>query len=451
MSGSVDDFLNSERSEGLLETEGSFSLNLREAARKMAVFGQSERALWTLKFGQAFYRLQCRTLELTLTKDAWYLDGLGALEEIDLNRLRENLAKLGLEGGQTAEAFLAVGLSALSVPGEDGSVLQAACWVHQGRVEPILGEGVDVPASFKGQTLVLQFEKGSAPSLPQSAWENHFSYSTMDIYQWLSHKRVLLNNAYSTQFMAPRTDLLWLEYLGCGVTLRDISLTPTGKTRAHLGETVHQSKQNYTSKLRWKGQTPRQRSIVILARDQLEGPTEIYPVVAGCVLEPFLDHGLCNGFKLIMTADDCPTDLGHNQLRKSPELDALLESCKPALNHALDLMLSSVSEKKGPGVVKKPKTPILADAAPSCMGCFSLFTIPFLLAEPLTGSFVAAFFGGPPGFYFWYSRRQRGKEFQELKSSAANILKERKRELEQQGYTPAVENAQPISSPRSPN
>jgi hypothetical protein len=433
MSGSVDDYLKSERSGGALENEGSFSINLREAARKMAVFGQSERSLWTLKFGQAFQRLECRTLELAVTSDAWYLDGLEGLKELDLRLLRESLSKLGLEGGQSAETFLAVGLSALSVPADDGKALEAACWVHQDRIEHILGEVEEVPASLKGQALVLQFEKGSAPALPQSAWENHFSYSTMEIYYWLSHQRLLLNNTYSTQFMAPRTELLWLEYLGAGVSLRDLTLTPTGRAMANIGETSYKNKQNYTARLRWKGTTQRQRSIVILATDGLKGPTEIYPVVAGCVLEPFVDHGLCDGFKIILTADDCPTDLGHNQLRKSPELEALIESCKPPLLHAIELMLSSTSEKKSPTVVKKPKTPFLADAAPGCMGLLGLVSLPVIFSEPIVGSLITAFFGGPSGFYFWYSRRQRGKEFDELKSEAGEILEERKKALEQQG------------------
>jgi hypothetical protein len=430
VSGSVDDYLDSERLGGALENEGSFSINLGEAARKMAVFGKTDRALWTLKFGQAFQRLGCKILELSITSDAWYLDGLESEHNLDFQILRKALSKLGLEGGNTAETFLAVGLSALSVPVEDGSALEAACWVQGGHIEHILGEVEEVPASLKGQALVLQFEKGSAPALPRSAWENQFSYSTMDIYCWLSHRRALLNNSYSTQFMASRTELLWLEYLGVGKTHQDLRLTPTGRTVASLGETVEQSKQNYTAQLRWKGTARRDRSIVILARPDLAGPTEIHPVVAGCVLEPYNDCGLCDGFKVIVTADDCPSDLGHNQLRKSPELDALIETCKTSLDHALEVMQSTTTNKKSPSVVKKPKTPIAADVAPGCLGFFGLIMMPFVFSEPITGTIITAFFGGPSGFYFWYSRRQRGKEFADLKSEAHVILEERKKALE---------------------
>ena len=430
MSDSIDDYLHGERSGGAMEDEGSFSINLREAARKMALFGQHEQTAWTLKFGQVFQKLGCRRLEITRTSDAWRLDGIGAQSELDLPYLKSSLPKLGLGGGQQAEDLLAVGLSALTIPDKEGHSLGSACWVQDSRVEHLYGEMDELENPPNGPTLLLLFPRDASPPLPQSLWENSFSYSTMEVFlKTGASSGVQLNNIYSTQFLLPPGEMLWLEYLGIGKVHQDLTLTPTGETRCELGEQIAKRKLAQSSHLRWKGTAEgRSRSIVILAKKNLADRTEIYPVVAGCVLSPVLLADLPEGFKIVVTADDCPTDLGHNQLRKSPELDALVESCRPSLLHAVELMLSTTRDKK-PTVVSKPQTPLLADVAPGCMGCIWLFTIPIIFMEPIGGTIFSLFFGGPPGFYFWFSRRQRGKEFDQLTNEAQGILSVRKAEL----------------------
>ena len=436
MSQDVDDYLQGVRSGGALEEEGSFSINLREAARKMALFGQQEQGAWTLKFGQVFQRLGCRRLELIRTSDIWRFDGIGAQRDLDLVALKHSLPKLGLGGGQEPEDLLAVGLSAMAVAGPNEQALESACWVQNSEIELLYGNLDKLQSRPKGPTLILWFPKDASPPLPRSLWENSFSYCTMEIfYKTGSTSGVQLNNIYSTQFMIPPGQMFWLEYLGVGQTQQDLTLTPTGETSCELGETISKNKLARSSHLRWKGTAEgRGRSIVILAKKDLEGRTEIHPVVAGCVLAPIRATGLPEGFKIVVTADECPTDLGHNQLRRSSELKELIESCKPPLRHAIELMLTTTLEKR-PTVVKKPRTPLVADAAPGCMAFFWLFTIPFLFAEPFIGTFVSLFFGGPPGIYFWYSRRQRGKEFDELIQDAHGLLNSRKAELNAQGPT----------------
>jgi len=93
-------------------------------------------------------------------------------------------------------------------------------------------------------------------------------------------------------------------------------------------------------------------------------------------------------------------------------------------------MRSTVSnEDQKRTVVNKPKTPLVADVAPSCMGFFLIFTVPLAFVEPLTGAVLSLFFGGPPGLYFWYSRKQRNREFEEMKDVASRVLNSRMQEL----------------------
>ena len=444
MSQDIDDYLQGERSGGAMEEEGSFSINLREAARKMALFGQQEQGAWTLKFGQVFQRLGCRRLELTRTSDIWRFDGIGAQRDLDLITLKKCLANLGLGGGQGPEDLLSVGLSAMAVAGTNEQALDSACWIQHSEVELLYGNLDKLQDHPKGPTLILWFPKNASPPLPRSLWENSFSYSTMEIfYKTGTTSGVRLNNIYSTQFMIPPGKMFWLEYLGVGQTHQDLTLTPTGQTSCELGETTGRTELATSSHLRWKGTVEgRSRSIVILAQKDLEGRTELHPVVGGCLMAPVRATGLPEGFKIVVTADECPTDLGHNQLRRSHELEALIESCRAPLRHAIELMLTTTLEKS-PTVVKKPRTPLVADAAPGCMTFFWLFTIPLLFAEPFIGTFVSLFFGGPPGFYFWYSRRQRRKEFDELIEDAHGVLNSRKEELSQVRKLNAAEQGIP--------
>jgi len=178
----IDEFLHSERQGGSISGEGSFSINLREAVRKMALFGQTKQEAWTLKFGQAFCRLGCKELEISRMQDYWRLDGRGASRKLSLSVLKQCLSKLGLGGEQQAEDFLAVGLSALSVPTSEGKALEAACWVEDFVSEPLFGEWEEGSEEVQGPTLFLRFSKDASPPLPRSLWENGFAYSTMAVF-----------------------------------------------------------------------------------------------------------------------------------------------------------------------------------------------------------------------------------------------------------------------------
>lgn len=425
----IDKFLQEERSRGDLADEGSFRIDLREAARKMALFGQVEQGAWTLKLGQAFCRLGCRELEITRTSDRWQFDGTGPERSLDRVELRRCLAKLGLGGGQEAEDFLAVGLSALAVPTPEGKMLEAACWVEGFESEPLFGEWEDDEPSLQGPSLILRFSRDSSPPLPRFLWEDSFSYSTMPVFYKMGREsRILLNNTFSTQFMARgEKGRFWLELLLKGREIRDLALVPTGRTLAELGEKIlDHSHLQLTSEARWLGVArERDHSIVILARKDLAGPTEIYPVVAGCLLQPVTRHNLGDGFKIVVTAEHCPCDLGHSQLRDSPELEQLIESCKSPLQQALELI--EIGKHK---LVQKPKTPFVADVIPGCMGCIWLWTLPALFVEPLTGIVVGLIFGGTPGFYFWYTRKRCREKFEERKTGLDRLLEERGEQVE---------------------
>lgn len=420
---SLDDFLEGERSGGAIDSEGSFSLNLQAAARKFALFGQRDRALWTLKLGQGFERLGCTSLELSRDVTTWYLKGCGC-RPLDFPALQKSLSTVGLSGAGAAEDFLAVAIGALSVSEGGWEGLVGARWCAE-ESHLIFGEPAEYQAQPGQQVLILEFPKGQAPSLPIPTWKKSFVYSRMAVYhQDIMRPRVHLNDHLSADVMREE-EPVWLEYLSRGTKV-DLNLASAGGTVTSLGSPVPTSDIAFCSKMRWHGPGPEgEPSCVIMVRDGAVGATQIHPVVAGCFLEPITTTKLAPGMKIVVNGDSCPTDLGYTKLREGPDLDALIESCREPALRSINLLLEHVNTETE-SVVAKPKTPIVADAAPGCMGCFSLCGLFLLTSEPVSALIFTGVMGAPPGLYFWYSRSQRTKEFTVLKRATDKVLRERR-------------------------
>lgn len=431
MSEHIDEFLEAEGVDGTLDSEGSFSLNLREAARKFALFGQRQRSLWTLKIGQGFERLGCHSLEISTTKDSWMFVGRGC-RRLDLDHLHTSLSTVGLSGSSEAENFLALGIGALSISrGREGLI--GARWVGA-RSELIFGEADDIPSSPGCEILVLQFPGGEAPAFPHLIWGQNFAYSTMEItYCFEADRRSHLNGANSANFMRPETPL-WMEYLADGHSSKDLRLNTAGQTHLNLGPEVPWQPFGFASRIRWRGQSERcSSSIIVMVHDQAAGASVIHPVLAGCLLESLATPELPEGFSIVLNADSCRTDLGHTKLREGPELEALIDSCRQPISDAIEILLDRLKGERS--MVTKPKTPLAVDLAPGCLGCLSPFCLPLFFIDPYTATAVFSLMGGLPALHFWLSRSKRNQEFEVLKLDADRLLRQRRNQLTKEAAT----------------
>lgn len=436
MTESVDDFLRRETSSGAVESEGTFSLNVVAAARKFSEFGQAARSLWTLKLGQGFQLLGCRELHFIESAGRWTFRGVAPGRALDRNRLLSSLGVAGLRSEREAEDLLALGMGALAaVEGPDR--LKGACWVSD-QIYPIFGveRELQIDLAADEVALILDFAEGRAPKLPFDEWGRRFCYAPMAIATCGTdpNKLSYLNDPHSAKYLA-EDGLFWLEYLGQGIDHATLRLNPTGNPRSSLGDPIPVLKLPQTAQLGWLGVCPgRADSIIVMARDGLAGKSQLLPTIGGCLLDPVSLDNFPEGFKIVVAADDCPTDLGHNKLREGFELTRLVEDCRPVLLHAIELMKDSLAKERT--VVDKPVTPLAADVPPGCLSALSMVALPFVWIEPISGFLCLLFLGGPPGVYFWLSRRTRNKEFGELKQTAGTLLQARQEEIVNQ-ITPA--------------
>lgn len=380
MEESVEQYLEQAKARGEVDSEGAFRVDLAEAARKFAQFGQVDQALWTLKLGQCFHALECGRLLIKPTQSRWVLEGLSSKLQLDPVRLKRSLSRLGLAERPQAEDHLAMALSALSA---SESPLLGARWTGE-ESHSILGEVSPVRVTPGDQTLVLQFAKGEAPRFPHELWGRQFTYSPMKIALKSASSMIRLNHQGSNSFLREKRPFEF-EYLARGRLQQTLKLRPTGHTERELGQELRTHDSELSSRVRWFGLSPiRVDSLTILMSSETTRPTRVFPLVAGCLLEPLAAPSLPAGFTLILNAESCPTDLSQRKLREGPELSLLLSSCVNSLIHLINLALDSVDEAaKGEGRVAKGGVLSLIPVA-GCLvagepGLGLLFSVPAVL------------------------------------------------------------------------
>ncbi len=324
-------------------------MSLREARAKLAHFGQTDPDLWTLQFAQMFCRLGAWEVTIQADGSRWHFVSHDTQQ--DLNPGDLDLAF----SSASPEKHLALGLCGLSV-----QPLVGAAWNHQ----VVFGE---VENTLPG--LTLAFEPGKAPRFPKKLWSKLLCFSPT---RFLYHRSCL---SRPSNFCP---DTHWLELLWCDAEDSSMLVRPTGGSIHQMGIPQVRTTLRLASDLCWAGSADGQGSCLIQVRPGLTGPTQFYPVQAGCLLNSFVEADFPPGFRIIFGADGLPVDLGQRDLRQGPERQAALKKMIAPFEKALEVLTASI---RSDDRVVKPATLGLFDLPAAMLAVPAAAALPGLKPE----------------------------------------------------------------------
>jgi hypothetical protein len=429
MEDSLNEFLDRTRAQGELDSEGVFRLSLESARRKLAEFGQSESGIWTLQFAQAFYELGCRNLQITEGSDSWFLAPVdhqvtdpGFVEEL-------KATELSFEGRKTPAQRMILGLCGVSQLS-----LERAVWCTGSESFTLLGPD---RAALKTSTrenpgLRLLFKSGAAPPFPAKLWRQRLSYSPLQV----QFQKTILNRETRSPILGTDREAYWLEYLFDAHDGEVLDLRPAARPNAErFPERTDLSIYGSGRKIRVRWWEDKETKLVpdavtILVRDSLTESARFHPIKSGCLLESFEEPDFPEGFDVIFSADECDTDLGQMQLLDNAARRRRVQALVPLFKRVLEILFRLVAETED--VVKKKRTPIMADLGPGFMGIIGIASLLGSIVTPIL-LLPAGLLTGLPGFYFWYSRKSRRKEFTHTREVLLSIIEERRYRLDLYG------------------
>ena len=325
---SVERMLENVRMAGALQSEGTFTVDLAEAALKMSQFGQVDASVWLLSLGRAFHRLGCSALEIRLLTSGWIFRGRQPRSSVDQEKLQRALVRFGFEEESSPEREIAVAVCALAALPDAGQRPLAAWWTEADKLIPLLGSGHQRQALGEGEcALTLRFA-GKIPDglLPRILWRDRFAFSPLAISFATGHDSLSALNGHGGLFEAGEP---WLEYR---VDPEEPALVTLGGASARMAlATVSSGDDSVYARWAWRQTAEDTRGSVVVYVQAGKQNTVVHPVRAGCLLEPFRASSLPGGFRVVVDAGDCPTDISGMALREGPEKSALMSGLQRPL------------------------------------------------------------------------------------------------------------------------
>lgn len=391
---------------GSLESQGQFTLDLAQASRKLADFGQLRPELWTLLLGQAFHGLRSPWLAITVERDGWLFRAGLPQRALDRKLCQSALSTLGLQSEATPERDLAVALCALACLSESSFRLRRARWSEPGGSWSLLGEA-EPAAGLPAEEVQLQlnFAARTAPAFPVSLWRERFLFSQLPITLGSGHSQKPLSQAERLSRYLPERHP-WLEYRSDPPVGRGHRLAGSTAVEGDPGQLVSGRR----SHLLWREIDPTSQRSVLLFAYPLQGVSTLHPVRQGCLLEPLPLPDAPPGFRIYSEASECPTDLSQLELRQSPERAEMERDALRHLVSALDLIGGAIESR--PSFLPKSRSSFLGDIPAGFMAMIGSLVV--LIPPSLEALSFGGLMLGLPGFYFYYSRSQRRREFREL-------------------------------------
>ncbi len=422
------DFLSAQRSAGWMDSEGTFRVDLSEATRKLAEFGQTDPFHWTLQFAQAMCALGCKHITVHNSSAHWYLEVSEGTSYPFRLSTRNALPEFNLGSVETPDDRLLLGICGLTTLG-----LTGAFWQASGFLLNLFGVPDDsvTAEENKGNGLLLLWPPGKAPHFPEGLWtERLLFYPGLVTFgkrsiRWAEGSEVLLAGHGLRE---PH----WMEYL---VALnRGQHFQTTGS-----GHPFYERKQDGTAgraggrskgiRVRWHeeqiSQLPSEQAIVY-ARGGLFGATRFHPVKHGCLLEPFLQPEYPEGFEIYFSADTLKADISQLSLLENEARLARLVEITPIVLKAVDIMFTTIGSSQL--MAHARKTPLSADVAPTSLGVIAMGT---LLMQGLTfaGLVLSTALACPVAAYFWLSRKNRRQEFEAVRDITLTALENKRAAL----------------------
>ncbi|HIB67493.1 MAG TPA: hypothetical protein EYO33_20935 [Phycisphaerales bacterium] len=416
--GSLDDYIQQEAALGDFESSGAFRVDLQEAKRKLASFGQVDDELWTLQWGMAFLELGCRYLSITTNRREWVLELTEAPTLPDALLAELSAARLSFRSGGGPVQRIVLGLCGIS-----GWDLEAVCWSQGGRATWLMGEG-EAESIESFPTLKVRFE-GTAPKFPYYLWSERFFFSPMQINIYNG----VINRSGAHPIVGSSWGPLkyWIEWHAKGEATPGFRDRPLGQSRAvyFQGEVTSPYGGVGPIAFQYWDEEPLEHECVVLVRPEFKGTSLFRPVQSGCLLEPFEVTDFPHGFEVIYDCGEAETDLSGLSLKTADGGYSELLARRVALDKVVGLVCDSLVEAE---ILMRPeKMPWWADLLPGAWGGFA--TLVAFLAWPI-GTLPCLLYGSPAYFYFWYSRRLRRKAFEKRRVVKSQELSKVSSELE---------------------